>query len=211
MYCSRCGMSLIEGAVACTACGQAAPAVAMQTAGVPMYAPPAGAPMVSHSWVPAPQFPYAGFWLRVVAYLVDGTLIGIVFVIALIAAVIVTGAAAGLQNIERNPDAAVAAVGVFGILLFVALGLGAIIGVWLYYAMCESSTWQGTIGKKILGLYVTDMKGARVSFGRASGRFFSRIITGLIPLGIGWILAGVTEKKQALHDMIAACMVLRRD
>jgi uncharacterized RDD family membrane protein YckC len=49
-----------------------------------------------------------------------------------------------------------------------------------------------------------------VTFGRASGRFFSKIITGLIPLGIGYMLAGFTAKKQALHDMIASCLVLRR-
>ena len=56
---------------------------------------------------------------------------------------------------------------------------------------------------------VTDMDGNRITFGRASGRYFAKIISGLIPLGIGYILAGVTEKKQALHDMIASCLVLR--
>jgi len=58
-------------------------------------------------------------------------------------------------------------------------------------------------------LIVTDLNGNRISFGRASGRFFSKIISGLIPFGIGYILAGFTERKQALHDMIAGCLVLR--
>ena len=88
--------------------------------------------------------------------------------------------------------------------------LVAILGGWLYYAYFESSAWQGTPGKRVLNLYVTDMNGNPVTFGRASGRFFARLITRLIPLGIGYILAGITEKKQALHDMIAACLVLRR-
>jgi uncharacterized RDD family membrane protein YckC len=57
---------------------------------------------------------------------------------------------------------------------------------------------------------VTDGAANRVSFGRASGRFFAKIISGLIPLGIGYIMAGFTERKQALHDMIAGCLVLRR-
>jgi uncharacterized RDD family membrane protein YckC len=62
----------------------------------------------------------------------------------------------------------------------------------------------------VLNLAVTDMYGARISFGRASGRFFSKIVTELIPLKIGYILAGITERKQALHDMIASTLVLRR-
>ena len=62
-----------------------------------------------------------------------------------------------------------------------------------------------------LGLTVTDMRGRRVTFGRASGRFFAKMITGLIPLCIGYIMAGFTEKKQALHDMIASCLVLKKN
>jgi uncharacterized RDD family membrane protein YckC len=61
----------------------------------------------------------------------------------------------------------------------------------------------------MLHLKVTDMTGQPISFGRASGRFFARIVTKLIPLGIGYMLAGFTEKKQAIHDMIASCLVLR--
>jgi uncharacterized RDD family membrane protein YckC len=59
-------------------------------------------------------------------------------------------------------------------------------------------------------LIVTDWNDQPVTFGRATGRFFAKIITGLIPLGIGYIMAGFTEKKQALHDMIASCLVLRK-
>src|SRR6266436_442581 len=83
----------------------------------------------------------------------------------------------------------------------------AIAAGWLYYAYFESPEWQGTVGKKVMNLAVTDPEGNRVTFGRASGRYFARFITKLIPLGIGFILAGITEKKQALHDMIASCLV----
>jgi uncharacterized RDD family membrane protein YckC len=76
--------------------------------------------------------------------------------------------------------------------------------------MMESSSWQGTLGKRALSIEVTDMAGQRISFGRASGRHFSKLITNLIPFAIGYILAGFTEKKQALHDMIASCLVLRK-
>jgi uncharacterized RDD family membrane protein YckC len=91
--------------------------------------------------------------------------------------------------------------GFFGIILVVS---------WLYYALSESSSWQATLGKKILNLKVTDMSGQPISFGRASGRYFAKIITGMIPLLIGYIMAGFTEKKQAIHDMIASCLVLRK-
>jgi uncharacterized RDD family membrane protein YckC len=92
---------------------------------------------------------------------------------------------------------------------FAAVGIG-FVGSWLYFAMMESSSWQATLGKRALSIEVTDLAGQRVSFGRASGRHFSKIITNLIPLFIGYILAGFTEKKQAIHDMIASCLVLRK-
>ncbi len=81
---------------------------------------------------------------------------------------------------------------------------------WLYYSLMESSAWQGTLGKKALGLRVTDLQGNRVSFGRATGRFFARIISSFTLL-IGYIMAGFTEKKQALHDIIASCLVIRQE
>ncbi len=86
----------------------------------------------------------------------------------------------------------------------------AIVVTWLYFAAMESSAQQGTLGKMALGLFVTDLQGHRVTFGRASGRFFAKIITGLIPFFIGYIMAGFTAKKQALHDMIASCLVLKK-
>jgi uncharacterized RDD family membrane protein YckC len=94
--------------------------------------------------------------------------------------------------------------------LVISLGLVAVLGQWLYFAYMESGERQATWGKQVLGVYVTDLAGNRISFGRASGRFFAKIISGLIPLMIGYIMAGFTERKQALHDMIASCLVLRR-
>jgi len=94
---------------------------------------------------------------------------------------------------------------------FIALcALIGVVGTWLYHALLESSEWQGTLGKKVMGLEVTDLAGARVTFGRATGRHFAKFITSLIPLFIGYILAGFTEKRQAVHDMLASCLVLRK-
>ncbi len=80
---------------------------------------------------------------------------------------------------------------------------------WLYYSLLESSAWQATLGKKALGLEVTDLDGNRISFGRATGRFFAKIISSII-LGIGYLMAGFTEKKQALHDILAGTLVIRK-
>lgn len=110
---------------------------------------------------------------------------------------------AGSERVEPAQFAA------FLTLIFVFTGLSILLQ-WLYFAYLESGEKQATWGKQILGLYVTDLSGNRVSFGRASGRFFGKMITGMIPLGIGYIMAGFTERRQALHDMIASCLVLRR-
>ena len=80
---------------------------------------------------------------------------------------------------------------------------------WLYYALLESSSWQATLGKKALGLEVTDLERRRIGFGRATGRTFAKIISAMI-LYIGFLMAGFTEKKQALHDMMAGCLVIRK-
>ena len=80
---------------------------------------------------------------------------------------------------------------------------------WSYFSGFESSPLMATPGKLAVGIYVTDMNGDRVSFGRATGRFFGKLISAFI-LTIGYILAGITEKKQALHDIIAGCLVLSK-
>jgi uncharacterized RDD family membrane protein YckC len=60
-----------------------------------------------------------------------------------------------------------------------------------------------------LGIKVTDMTGNKLSFGRATGRYFAKIISGLI-MGIGYFMAGFTQQKQALHDIIASCLVVNK-
>ena len=79
---------------------------------------------------------------------------------------------------------------------------------WLYSAYQESSESQATIGKRMLGIRVTDLSGNRISFGQATGRHFGKILSSLI-CSIGFIMAGFTEKKQALHDMLASTLVVR--
>jgi uncharacterized RDD family membrane protein YckC len=153
-----------------------------------------------------------------VAYLIDSAILGVVFgvVVAIIVATMGVGFFRGLVpglygrgatvSYEINPPWFPAAV--LGILL-ILIPL-TIVVTWLYFALMETSVRQGTLGKMALGLFVTDLEGRRISFGRATGRFFAKIITGLVPLFIGYIMAGFTAKRQALHDMIAGCLVLKK-
>jgi len=80
---------------------------------------------------------------------------------------------------------------------------------WIYNAAMESSFKQATLGKMALGMIVTDMDNKRISFLRASGRYFGKILSSLI-LMIGFIMPIFTEKKQALHDIIAKCLVISK-
>ena len=167
------------------------------------YADPAGL-------VASRGFTYAGFWLRVVAALIDGVIMSLALCVLFIPLFFLTGAGALLSGMavrRGQPDPALVMSLIATILVF---ALVSVLGQWLYHAYLESGEKQATWGKQALGLYVTDLMGNPVTFGRASGRFFAKIVTGMIPLGIGYIMAGFTERKQALHDMIASCLVLRR-
>jgi uncharacterized RDD family membrane protein YckC len=211
VYCSKCGSEISNATAFCPTCGQGVTVLAAAAASsYPMtIAHPSPASMVPAS-ASYGGVEYAGFWLRFVAYLIDGFVSGLAFLILLIPLFVLTGAGAALSRIGSGEDidndvAAFLSIGFlfgfFGIIFLVS---------WLYHALSESSSWQATLGKKMLNLKVTDMTGQPISFGRASGRFFAKIITGMIPLMIGYIIAGFTEKKQAIHDMIASCLVLRK-
>ncbi|GEQ96830.1 hypothetical protein JCM17844_04670 [Iodidimonas gelatinilytica] len=72
----------------------------------------------------------------------------------------------------------------------------------------ESSEKQATLGKAAIGIKVTDMNGQRISFLRATGRHFGKILSTIILL-IGYVMILFTKRKQGLHDMIAGCLVLK--
>ena len=202
MFCSRCGANLAEGAAFCGACGAPVAGVGIAHPA----APPAAAPSVYvASPVVAPTTAYAGFWLRFVAFLIDAVVLAFVGTIVTLP----FGAAVGFHALLRgggfrSPEDLVPILG-----LLLKLALIRLVLNWLYYALLESSEWRATLGKKALGLEVTDLQGKRIDFGRASGRFFGKILSALI-LWIGFIMAGITEKKQALHDMLAGCLVMRK-
>jgi serine/threonine protein kinase len=89
-----------------------------------------------------------------------------------------------------------------------------IIGVWLYFTLLESSQNQATIGKRLLKIVVTDTRGGRIKFWRSNWRFLWKVgFTISIAIGIGlidFIVAGFTKKRQALHDIIAGTIVVKK-
>ena len=137
---------------------------------------------------------YAGFWLRLVALIIDGILLGIVnFVIGMIFG-------GGMMADPADPNAAAA--------LGLANGIGGLIGL-AYFTLMEGGSRQATLGKSLLGLKVTGVDGNPIGYGRALLRNIAKLVSGFI-LGIGYIMAAFTARKQALHDMIASCLVVKR-
>ena len=135
---------------------------------------------------------YSGFWRRVAASLIDSVILSVVgFILGMVLGVaMVSGGTDDTEVVELTGNV----VGLF---------LG-----WLYYALMESSSKQATIGKIVMGIKVTDLEGNQISFARASGRHFGKIISSLI-LAIGYLMMLWTEKKQTLHDKMAGCLVVK--
>ncbi len=145
---------------------------------------------------PPEHLVYAGFWLRVAAIFVDG-------LILLPLSLISFGFTyAGNAATDSNVKLAIAVASlVYSLFLLVVQ--------WLYFALQESSAAQATLGKRLLGLQVTDRVGNRIGFGRATGRYFGKLVSALA-LYIGFMMAGWTQRKQALHDMMADTLVVRK-
>ena len=78
----------------------------------------------------------------------------------------------------------------------------------LYFTLMESSSMQATLGKKLVGIRVTDLNGQRITFGRAAGRYLGKLVSAMI-LMIGFLMAAFTARKQALHDIMAGTLVVR--
>jgi uncharacterized RDD family membrane protein YckC len=207
-FCNKCGTLNTVGAQFCSQCGAptnpAAGAAPMPGATNPPppanpYPPVAAYPgaMPYPAAAPLGGVRYGGFWIRFVAVIIDGIIVQVVVMPLSFVVGGVTGAAGVMGGIPRA-----------GLPLLGGL-LGAVIGVfggWLYEALMESSSRQATVGKMIFGMKVTDLSGNRISFGRATGRHFGKWISAMI-LCIGFIMVGLTERKQGLHDMLAGTLV----
>lgn len=215
MFCSKCGTALTDGAAYCSSCGApvagATPAPPAPDPGEPVHTAPESSVSAAR-----PATAYAGFWLRFVALAIDAILLFFPFTIIVGFLAIGMGLSLAVQQIEPG-ESLEELTALLGSGFILAVLLIMIVGSGLYFAGLECSPLQGSFGKKILGLYVTDVTGERLSFGRASGRFFAGkfLALGVPGLGILYfilscIFAGFTPRKQALHDMIADCLVMRK-
>ena len=183
------------------------PQPAYAAAAAPPYAPnPAYMPYPTYAvQLPPPLAPahvYAGFWRRGAAWLIDTVLLAVGLVVLSFIGTIIAAVSLLSSGQDLTSDNS------FGVL--VALLLIMFVLAWLYYAGLESSAWQGTVGKRLMRLLVTDVYGRRISFGRATGRYFSKIVSGLA-LFVGYLMAAFTERKQALHDLMAGTLVVRQE
>ena len=134
---------------------------------------------------PSPAVPtmnYAGFWIRLMALFIDFALLMVVM------GAIVTFFFGGLEAGSEAFSSPLIPL--------------------LYYVWMEGSSKQATLGKMAMGLRVTDTSGLRISYPRALGRYFAKIIS-VIPLFIGFFMVAFTAKKQGLHDMIAGTLVVK--
>ncbi|RLC93373.1 MAG: hypothetical protein DRI39_05870 [Chloroflexi bacterium] len=177
MYCSHCGQLNEPQARFCQACGRA-----LQ-------------PDVQAS-VPVSLGGYAGFWRRFGAAFIDGLILNIANYALFFLFLGVAG-----YDIVMEEEADTWA------LLYILWMLTSWIIAWLYYAGMESSSKQATLGKMAVSIVVTGAEGNRVSFARATGRYFGKFISAII-LCIGYLMIAFTEKKQGLHDIMADCLVM---
>ncbi len=167
---------------------------------------------VQHGQTMPRALTYAGFWKRAVAYILDQLILAIAaMMVACVLGIVLVPliVSSGVQSEQAINRLVEQKMQDYEMLISIVSWIINIIGIWLYHALMESSRWQATPGKLALGIRVTDLNGHRISFGRATGRHFGKIVSS-IPLLIGWIMAAFTEKKQALHDMMAGCLVINK-
>jgi uncharacterized RDD family membrane protein YckC len=127
---------------------------------------------------------YGGFWIRVLAYLVDMVVLFTLLVVL------------GFGAMYIGDIASLVMMPVF------------LLGPTLYFVLLHASKRQATFGKSLLGLKVGKADGERLSLARSFGRELAKIISA-IPLAIGFLLAAFTGRKQALHDYVASTVVVR--
>lgn len=155
---------------------------------------------------------YAGFWLRFVAFIIDTIIVYVIqaFVFVPFLGFLGLSIAVRSQDYENMSDAEV--VGLVGMII-ATMGIAALIssalGI-LYGAFMESSKYQATVGKLALGLRVTDIDGQKLDFVKALLRNLGKLLSTCIFL-IGYLMAAFTEKSQALHDMLASTLVVKRE
>jgi uncharacterized RDD family membrane protein YckC len=140
---------------------------------------------------------YAGFWNRFAAYVID---VIILLPINLVLTYSHLASFLWLGTTQVTSQADMASARIFACILECIIW-------WIYLSVLLSCPWQASLGMKACGLKITDEGGNRISFGRATGRWFAMWLSGCPTLGIGFLMIAWTHKKQGLHDLIARTLV----
>jgi len=202
MFCPKCGKETDASGKFCQWCGA-------DIASVPAN------PVVTPEEEEGPDIGvYAGLGRRVVAFIVDAIIILLLDLVVMA----VLGLTRGIQNsyfylVQHVPVDQLTTEGTLAAFLstvIAAYGVLLIVIPWLYFAGFESSRSQATPGKLLMHIVVTDMTGNKPTFARVTLRHFAKFISALIIL-IGFLMIGLTQKRQGLHDKIAGSLVLLQD
>jgi uncharacterized RDD family membrane protein YckC len=157
---------------------------------------------------------YAGLGRRLIAFVVDAVLILLFGMVAITFFSLINGVKyAYYLSVSRVPYSELTEAGTLDAALgpvIAALGLIILVVPWLYFAGFESSRSQATPGKLLMRIVVTDLEGNKPTFARVTLRHFAKFISALI-IFIGFLMIGLTKKRQGLHDRIAGCLVLLQD
>jgi len=186
--CPNCGEDVLERARFCHVCGE------------PLRGKRRAPMAVTSETMPQVSGEYAPVWRRFVASVIDLAIVLLVVLPGVIAFFWVVEVVTNLLGV-RGEDGRFLA-GIAAVLL-------GVIGNWLYHARMQSSERQATYGKMFMGLKVTGLNGERMSFGQATGRHFAKFLS-TFPIFVGFAIAMVSRKKQALHDMVAGTLVVRK-
>jgi len=179
MFCPSCGTWLVDEAPACPLSG-----FVLRAGATP------AAPGALHGAI-VEQVAYAGFWRRFLGLLID--VLVTYFPVACVR--VLLGLPRGGSLDPLQPAAWWAAC-------------AELVIDWLYVAILISSPWRATLGQAVMDLHVTDLKGDRISFARASLRFLAQVLN-LVTLGFGLVMQVFTARRQALHDLVSGTVVVR--
>jgi len=189
MLCPTCNNELLSDAVYCSRCG-----TSIQRR--------------------RPQMRYAGFWRRVVATVIDLCLLaplvlGVSTIVLpkptpeedLAVKQLTSGRLTGGERRQVQQRFTERAIYLWELAFLLAAP---------YFVLLESSALRGTVGKHMMGLWVTDLNGRRIRPSRALKRYLGRLVSAM-PVWYGFAMAGLTSRKQALHDFLAGTLVVIRD